>query len=381
MKEEKVECAVYTKCGGCTMQNIPYEIQLKDKTNMVKKLVGNNITVLDTIGMDYPYGYRNKSKFVFGVKKGKKVMGFFEEGTHSIVYSQNCIIQNSITNDIANYVFELVEKYNISIYDEDRKRGVLRHLVIRCGVHTNEIMVILVTTDKKLGRQRDIVNDIVAKYPSVKTIVQNINEKQNSAVVGDKNIKLYGNGYIFDTLGEYKFKISPISFYQINSIQTEILYNKAIEFADLNGNEIVYDLYCGIGTISFFISKYVKEVYGVESVRDAIKDANENKKINRVNNVEFLVGRVEYLLPQLYNKTKGVDVVFVDPPRSGLDEKSIQTLLKIKPQKIVYISCNPETLARDLKILSNTYVTKKIQPIDMFPHTHHIECCTVLYKK
>lgn len=369
MMNDMNTCDVYSNCGGCTMQHIPYDEQLKKKTEYVRGLVGNKIEVLDAIGMEKPYGYRNKSKFVLGTKKDKKLMGFFEEGTHKIVNTNNCIIQNGITNEIAKYIFDLVKKYNISIYDEDRKTGVLRHIVIRIGVHTDEIMVILVTTDKKLGRQKDIVNDIVAKYENVKTIVQNINDKQTNAVLGVKNIKLYGNGYIFDKLGDFKFKISPLSFYQINPIQTEVLYNKAIEFAGLTGNEIVYDLYCGIGTISLFVSKYAKQVYGIESVKDAIKDANENKRINKVNNVEFLAGRVENTLQSLSNKTSRPDVIFVDPPRSGLDKTAIQMLKNISASKIVYISCSPETLVRDLKILSSEYQVEKIQPVDMFPHT------------
>lgn len=323
----------------------------------------------DTIGMDNPYNYRNKAKYVFGIKKGKNIMGFFEEGTHKIVYNSNCFIHHNIANEIAQYVFELVNKYNVRIYNEDNKNGVLRHCIIRVGVYTNEVMVILVTTANKLGRQKDIVNDILQKFPSVKTIIQNINEKQNSAILGDKNIKLYGNGYIYDMLGKYKFKISPLSFYQINPIQTTKLYNVAVDFAQLQGNEIVYDLYCGIGTISLFVSQYVSKVYGIESVVDAVKDANENKRINRVNNAEFLAGRVEYVLPKLYDKVKVANVIFVDPPRSGLDEKTIQTILKINPHKVVYISCNPETLARDIQIMKKQYVVTKVQPVDMFPHT------------
>lgn len=381
MQKKINECITSNICGACSILNIPYKEQLDMKTKMLKELLGENEIIYNTIGMTNPYGYRNKAKYVFGIKKSKNVMGFFEEGSHKIVANEKCMIHNEIANDIAQYIFKLVNKYKVSIYNEDNNTGVLRHCIIKVGINTNEVMIILVTTNKRLGRQKDIVNDIIKKYTNVKTIVQNINEKRTSAILGDKNIKLYGNGYIYDTLGKYKFKISPLSFYQVNPIQTEKLYNIAIELANLKGNEIVYDLYCGIGTISLFVSEYVGRVYGVESVKDAVKDANENKKINNVKNVEFLVGRVEYILPKLFEQTKRADAIFVDPPRIGLDDKTIQTILKIMPNKIIYISCNPETLARDIKLLNDKYILKKVQPVDMFPHTKHVETIALLCRE
>ena len=378
------KCPLYGKCGGCQLLHLPYEKTIEFKKNYVLdcfKKEGINAKINKFISAKEPYNYRNKMIIGFKIQNSKVVSGFYEENSHKIIDLDYCIMHSELQNNIAKYIKQLIIDYKIKPYDEDRKTGVLRHVVIRIGIHTNEIMVILVTTDKKLGRQKDIVNDILSKYQNVKTIVQNINDKQTNAVLGVKNIKLYGNGYIFDKLGDFKFKISPLSFYQINPIQTEVLYNKAIEFANLTGNEIVYDLYCGIGTISLFVSKHAKQVYGIESVKDAIKDANENKRINKVNNVEFMAGRVENTLQSLSNKTSRPDVIFVDPPRSGLDKTAIQMLKNISAPKIVYISCNPETLARDIKLLSDKYETQTIQPVDMFPHTSHIECVTVLTKK
>lgn len=367
-------CEIQNKCGGCKLLNIPYSKQLKQKTEYVKKVLGFK-QVKDTIGMDNPFNYRNKGKYAF--KNGK--MGFYEDGTHKIVYAK-CMIQKQVINEIADYIFELIKKYKISTYNEDIQKGLLRHVVIRYGIYTNEIMIIFVTTDGKMYKKNEIIKDLIEKYPNIKSIVQNINEKTTNAILGNKVIKLYGTDFIVDKIGNLKFKISPLSFYQVNPVQMEKLYNIAIENANLTGKETVYDLYSGIGTISLCVSKKVKRIYGIEIVKDAVRDAKENARLNHIDNVNFMAGKVEQLLPKLSSKMKA-DVVFVDPPRSGLDKNTIETLLRVFPEKIVYISCNPKTLSENLKQLTKKYNLEEVQPVDMFPFTEHVECVSVLHRK
>ena len=378
---ENSNCKIYKKCGGCTMQHKKYEEQLKIKEQMIDKILkeklNKSIKVNNIIGMKNPENYRNKAKYVFGYeKKSRQIqMGFYLEGTHKIINCKDCIIQNTIANEVAEEVFQLVKKYRINIYNEDAKKGFLRHLIIRVGTQSKEIMVIFVTTNSKMFKREEIIKELLNKFPNIKTIVQNINEKETNAILGDKNIKLYGNGYIMDYLGKYKFKISPLSFYQVNSEQTEVLYNTAIKFADLKANDIVYDLYSGIGTISIFVAKHVKKVFGIEIVKEAVKDAIENARINKVKNVEFISGRVEMILPRMYKQGVQPNVIFVDPPRSGLDKRTIDTIMDIKPKKVVYISCNPETLAENLKVLEEKYEIRGVQPVDMFPFTRTCGVC------
>jgi 23S rRNA (uracil1939-C5)-methyltransferase len=332
--------------------------------------------------MDNPYNYRNKAKYVFGYDKSNKpIMGFFKEGTHHIVSCDNCLIQQGVTNEVAKYIFELVKNYKITIYDEDARKGFLRYVIIKYGVHTNELMIVFVTVNSKMHKKDEIISNLLEKFPNIKTIVQNINEKENNAILGDKNYNLYGKGYIVDYIGEYKFKISPLSFFQVNTIQTEKLYNKAIEYMELTGHETVYDLYSGIGTISLYASKNAKKVYGIEMINDAVKDAIENAKLNKIENVQFLSGKVEAVLPRLFKNGSSIDVVVVDPPRVGLDKKTIETIKEISPRKIVYISCNPETLVENLAELLNDYEVKEVQPVDMFPYTAHVECVVKLVRK
>jgi 23S rRNA (uracil1939-C5)-methyltransferase len=308
-------------------------------------------------------------------------MGFFKEGTHHIVSCDNCLIQQGVTNEVAKYIFELVKKYKITIYDEDARKGFLRYVIIKYGVHTNELMIVFVTVNSKMHKKDEIISNLLEKFPNIKTIVQNINEKENNAILGDKNYNLYGKGYIVDYIGEYKFKISPLSFFQVNTIQTEKLYNKAIEYMELTGHETVYDLYSGIGTISLYASKNAKKVYGIEMINDAVKDAIENAKLNKIENVQFLSGKVEAVLPRLFKNGSSIDVVVVDPPRVGLDKKTIETIKEISPRKMVYISCNPETLVENLAELLNDYEVKEVQPVDMFPYTAHVECVVKLVRK
>ena len=372
------KCEIQGKCGGCTLLDKEYNQQLKEKTQFVQTLLSKvkpNIKVCQCIGMQEPYHYRNKGKYA--LKNGK--MGFYEEGTHKIVYAK-CIIQKEIINEIAEFTFELIKKYKINIYNEDIRKGFLRHIVIRYGVYTDEVMIIFVTTSGKMYKREEIIKELTSKYKNIKSVVQNINERDTNAILGNKIIKLYGSDFIVDKINNLKFKISPLSFYQVNPVQMEKLYSIAIEEASVTNNDIVYDLYSGIGTISLCLSKKAKRVYGIEIVKDAVKDAKENARINNIKNTEFMVGKVEDLLPRLCAKQRA-DTVFVDPPRSGLDIKTIQTILKVKPDKLVYISCNPETLAENLKELTKCYNIVKVQPVDMFPFTSHVECVAVLCLK
>lgn len=385
MKEKEVLCEVFDKCGGCKFLNIEYHKQLENKDKALQKLfqdvVDKETKIYNIIGMKKPYNYRNKGKYVLGSANGKYRIGLYEEGTHRIVNTTKCMLHNEVINEVVGCIFDLIKKYKLVPYNEDTKHGLIRHLIIRYGINTEELMIIFVTANAKISKRELLVKEIIQRYPNVKTIIQNINEKENSAVLGDKNYKLYGNGYIVDKLGELKFKISPLSFYQINPLQTKVLYSKAIEFAELTGNEVVYDLYSGIGTISLFVSKYVKEVIGIESVKDAVKDAIQNAKLNNITNAKFLAGRVENVLPEMIRKEKKADVIFVDPPRIGLDKKTIETLLEVKANKVIYISCNPESLIRDLKRLKSIYEILKIQPVDMFPQTGHVESVCILKLK
>ena len=381
------DCSTYKRCGGCNLRHIKYEQTLKMKQNAVQSLVNKTlkteIQVQETLGMENPYFYRNKAQYPVGIdKNGKPVMGVFANRTHEIIPIQKCLIQNEKSEKLAKFVFEWIVKNNISIYDEKTGKGLISHIVTKIGIKTNEIMCVLVINGNTIPKEQELVKEILENFPEVKTIVKNINTKNTNVIMGKENVNLYGNGYIEDILGEYKFKISPLSFYQVNPVQAEKLYNLGVEAAKIDKNDIVFDLYCGIGTISLFMAKYAKKVYGIEIVEDAVKDAKENALNNGVDNVEFLAGDVEDVLDDLLNE-EGIipDVVMVDPPRKGLDNKSIDNIMKIHPKKMVYISCNPATLVRDLAKFEELYELKSIKPVDMFPFTSHVEVCALLELK
>ena len=381
------DCKSYKRCGGCDLRHIKYEATLDIKRNMVQSLVNktlnNTIKVNDTLGMEKPFNYRNKAQYPVGLDKQElPIFGVFANRTHDIIPMEDCKIQTKISEDIAKYIVNFIKQNNIKVYNEKSNKGVFRHIIVKVGMKTDEVMCVFVVNEEKIKNEKELISGLVEKFPSIKTIVKNINNKNTNVILGDKNITLYGNGYIEDKLGEFTFKISPMSFYQINPIQTEKLYNLAIEKAELTGKENVFDLYCGIGTIGIFASKNAKQVYGIEIVPQAIEDAKENAKINNIKNAEFMVGDVEYTLSELIEKRKMIpDIVFIDPPRKGLDNTTIQNLLKVEPKKIIYISCNPATLVRDLRMLEEKYEIKDITPVDMFPWTKHVECCSVLSLK
>ena len=384
---KEVDCTTYKRCGGCNLRHINYADTLNIKReivqNLVNKTLKNEVKVKETIGMDKPFYYRNKAQYPVGKdKENKPVMGVFANRTHEIIPINKCYIQNEQTEEIAKYAFELWNKNNLSIYDEKTRKGLLRHIVTKIGIKTNEIMLILVINGDKFKDEEGFVRNIINRYPNVKTIVKNINTKNTNVILGDKNVKIYGDGYIKDRLGEYTFKISPLSFYQVNPIQAEKLYNIGVQAAKINKNDVVFDLYCGIGTISIFMAKYAKEVYGIEIVDEAVKMAEENASLNKVENTKFISGDVEIVLDELINIKHIIpDVIMIDPPRKGLDNKSIENIMKIRPNRFVYISCNPATLVRDLAKFENMYDVQEIQPVDMFPWTAHVECVVAMFLK
>ena len=377
------DCRIFKKCGGCSMRHMTYEKTLEIKKNNVEstlKKQGIITKVNDIIGMDEPLYYRNKLQYPVGQdSNGNIVIGIFAPRSHRIIETKECFIQNKELQEISNSIFNFLVDNKISTYDENKKSGEIRHLVLRIGVKTGEIMVTIVSNTEKISKEQELINYIVTNFPKIKTIVKNINSKNTNVILGNKNIVLYGDGYIYDKLLGFKFKISPMSFYQVNPYQTEKLYSKAIEYAELSGSETVFDLYCGIGTIGICSSKKIKKLYGIETIPEAIEDAKYKAKLNSIENAEFLVGDVEKTLPEFIEKNDIFpDVVFLDPPRKGCEKTALETLLKIKTNKIIYVSCNPATLARDLKILEERYAIKEVTPVDMFPYTGHVECCALL---
>ena len=371
----KEDCTTYKRCGGCNLRHINYEETLKIKQNAVQSLVNKTlkkkIKVEPTLGMENPYHYRNKLQYPVGTNKaGEPVMGVFANRTHEIIPVEKCLIQNETAEEVAKEVFKFIKEKQISIYNENTGKGLVRHIIVKIGVKTNELMCIIVVNGNNISREKELVECLASKFKNIKSIVKNINTKNTNVILGNENVNLYGNGYIQDRLGKYIFNISPMSFYQVNPIQAEKLYNLGIESAKLTKEDTVFDLYCGIGTISLFMAEHVKKVYGVEIVKESIYMARENAKINNINNTKFISGDVEVILDDLINNKKIIpDVIMVDPPRKGLDNTSINNILKIKPQRVVYISCNPATLVRDLSKLENIYGVQSIQPVDMFPFT------------
>lgn len=384
---QEADCSTYKRCGGCNLRHIKYEETLKMKQNAVQSLVNktlkNKLQVQETIGMDNPYHYRNKAQYPVGIdKKGEPVIGVFANRTHEVIPIEKCLIQNPKSEEIAKFILDFIRKEHISVYNEETRKGLFRHIVIKVGIKTGEIMCILVINGKTIPKEEIIIKNLVENFPQIKTIVKNINTKNTNVILGQDNINVYGDGHIEDILGEYKFKISPLSFYQVNPIQAEKLYELGVKMAEISKEDTVFDLYCGIGTISIFMAKYAKKVYGVEIVEDAIKDAKENAKLNNATNTEFFAGDTEIVLDELINQKKVIpDIVMFDPPRKGLAKNSINNILNIRPKKIVYISCNPATLVRDLAEFESLYEVKSIVPVDMFPFTSHVECVSLLCLK
>ncbi|MDK0613876.1 23S rRNA (uracil(1939)-C(5))-methyltransferase RlmD [Clostridium perfringens] len=390
--EERVNppCAIYKRCGGCKLQHASYKAQLDFKWERVKDCV-SKIGKLDPsivkypLGMENPWRYRNKVQLPIGLINGEVKIGFFAPRSHDIIDMESCLIQDEIGDKVVKLTREWIEKFNIRPYNVDGEydeKGIVRHIMIRRGFTTNEVMVVLVTNGEKLPHKEEFVYLMVKNIPGIKSIIQNINSKKTNVILGLESKTLWGEDTISDYIGDFRFNISPLSFFQVNPTQTEVLYGKALEYANLTGNEEVFDAYCGTGTITLFLSQKAKKVYGVEIIPQAIDNAWINAKENKVENVEFFVGESEVAIPDLINKGVKADVVVVDPPRKGCDKKLLDAITNIDAKKIVYVSCDPSTLGRDLKVLEeNGYKTLEVQPVDMFPNTSHVENVAKLIKK
>ncbi len=361
------------------MQNMPYTDQLAWKQKKVQILLDKFGRVSPIIGMDNPYHYRNKVQAAFGFERGKIISGVYQSGTHRIVPVDSCMIEDKKADAIIVSIRNLMRSFKITAYDEDSGYGLLRHVLVRRGFKSGQIMVVLVTASPVFPSNKNFVKALMKEHPDITTVVQNVNPYNTNLVLGPNEKTLYGTGFIEDTLCGCVFRISPSSFYQINPVQTEALYGKAIELANLTGSETVIDAYCGIGTIGIVASKSAGKVIGVELNRDAVRDAISNAKRNSTANARFYCADAGEFMVSMAQDRQKADVVFLDPPRAGSDEKFLSSVVKLSPSKIVYISCNPETQARDMDYLTkNGYMTKAIQPVDMFPFTHHVECVVLM---
>ncbi|QFK70113.1 23S rRNA (uracil(1939)-C(5))-methyltransferase RlmD [Pradoshia sp. D12] len=380
-------CPIYRQCGGCQLQHLSYEGQLKAKEKMVREIMARigklpDVPVHPVLGMEQPWNYRNKAQVPVGEMEGGLVAGFYAKRSHEIINMDECLIQVSENDDTIRTVKNICEKYRVRAYDERNHKGLLRHIMVRHGQVTGEIMVVLVTRTPELPHAREIIKEIIDAVPGVKSIIQNVNSLKTNVILGSKTTVLWGAEVIYDYIGDVKFAISPRSFYQVNPTQTKVLYDKTLEYANLSGNETVIDAYCGIGTISLFLAQKAKKVYGVEIVPEAIEDAKKNAELNGITNVDFSVGSAETVIPAWYEEGITADVLVVDPPRKGCDENLLNTIAEMKPKKVVYVSCNPATLARDLMYLEeHGYQTVEVQPVDMFPQTMHVECVSQLILK
>jgi len=380
-------CNIYKNCGGCNLQHIDYEAQLDFKTNRVVQVINRigkleEVIVHKALGMESPYNYRNKVQLPVSNKNGVVKIGFYAVRSHDIINMENCHIQDAVADIVVKLTRQWIKEFNIECYNEENYQGILRHIMIRKGIKTGEVMVVLVTKGKDLPHKEEFIEIMRKKIKGLVSIIQNTNSEKTNVILGSFCKTLWGKDSINDCISEFKFEVSPLSFFQVNSIQTEVLYNKALEYANLSGGEVVLDAYCGTGTISLFLSKKAKKVYGVEIVPEAIENAKKNAKENNVENTEFIVGEAEKVIPKLINQGVRADVVVVDPPRKGCDKTLLEAISHMGPKTIVYVSCDPGTLARDLGILDELgYKTLEIQPVDMFPQTAHIECVARIEKK
>jgi 23S rRNA (uracil1939-C5)-methyltransferase len=396
----KPTCPIYKRCGGCQLQHLSYEAQLKFKELRVRECIERigkleGILVHPTLGMKEPYRYRNKVQLPVGEKGGELQVGFYAVRSHEIINMDTCHIQDETADKVVDITRRWMKKFNIPAYNEgsvdDNKgklvqtsgtRGIVRHIMVRKGFNTGEVMVVLVTSGVQLPHKEEFITMIKENIDGIKSIIQSINSKATNVVLGRENKTLWGEDHITDYIGKFRFNISPLSFFQVNPLQTEVLYNKALEYAALTGKETVFDAYCGTGTISLFLSEKAKKVYGVEIVPEAIENAKINAVQNNIRNAEFFVGEAEKVIPEMIGKGTRAEVVVVDPPRKGCERSLLEALANMQPERIVYVSCDPGTLARDLAILDEMgFKTLEVQPVDMFPMTSHVECVVRLERK
>ena len=381
IRKKQSLCTVSRSCGGCQYLDMPYAEQLKCKQENLQKLLGQFCKVHPMKGMNNPFHYRNKVHAVFGFRKGEAVSGVYEGGTHNLVPVESCMIEDEKADEIIGTIRGMLKSFKIRTFDEDTGYGLLRHVLVRRGFATGEIMVVLVTASPIFPSKSNFVKALRQKHPEITTIVQNINGRGTSMVLGDKEHVLYGKGYIEDILCGCRFRISPKSFYQVNPVQTEYLYSKAIDLAGLTGKETVLDAYCGIGTIGMIASGHAKKVVGVELNRDAVRDAVQNAKCSHISNIEFYNNDATVFMSQMAQAGETVDVVFMDPPRTGSTEEFIRAVVAVKAKRVVYISCNPDTLARDLAVFGRMgYKAEGAWGVDMFPMTSHVETVCLMSK-
>jgi len=379
--ERNDKCPLYKKCGGCQLQNLSYEEQLSYKQVKVIRLLGQFTHVSEIIGMENPTHYRNKVQAAFGTdRRGNIISGVYQSSTHKIVPVEKCMIEDEKADEIIGTIRKLMPSFKIKSFDENRGTGLIRHVLIKRGFKSGQIMVVIVTAKSEFPSRRAFVNALLQRHPEITTVVQNINDGFTSLVLGKHSEVIYGDGKIEEQLLGCTFRISPTAFYQINPTQTEVLYSKAMEFAALTGKETVIDAYCGTGTIGIIAAKSAGNVIGVELNKSAVHDARENAKLNNIENIRFIAADAGEFMVDMARAGQKADVVIMDPPRAGSDKKFLTSVMTLAPKRIVYVSCNPETLARDLKFLTakGKYAVKKIQPVDMFPHTNHVECVVLL---
>ncbi|MED4055784.1 23S rRNA (uracil(1939)-C(5))-methyltransferase RlmD [Niallia taxi] len=385
----KAPCPIYEQCGGCQLQHLAYDQQLSEKRDIViqslerhTKLKIENLDIRPTIGMEDPWNYRNKSQFQIGQQKnGKVIAGLYGIDSHRLVPIQNCMVQHPLTNKVSEEVRSILEELNVPIYDERTQKGIVRTIVTRAGFQSGEVQVVLITTQKEVPRKKQIMAEIQSRLPEVKSLVQNINGNKTSLIFGEKTIHLRGEEVIQETLGDLNFELSARAFFQLNPTQTIKLYDEVKKAANLTGKEKIADAYCGVGTIGLWLADGASEVRGMDTIDAAIIDAKKNADKHGIKNATYVTGTAEHWLPKWVEEGWRPDVVVVDPPRTGCDQKLLNAIKKVKPKKFIYVSCNPSTLAKDIDYLSKDYKVEYLQPVDMFPHTAHVECVVELVLK
>lgn len=387
-KRTEAGCAVYGECGGCQLQEIDYPTQLKLKENIVRNSlsrIGNieEVDVKQVIEAEYPWYYRNKAQFPLTEDEDGKIRsGFFSQGSHQVVINESCPIHHQLINRTAEKTIEILNQYQeLTVYDENKHEGLLRHLLIRVGVCTNQATLTLVTSREKFPHINEIADKILKEVPELVGVIQNINPRKTNVILGERMKVINGDEKLTDFIGHLKYQISPESFFQTNTLQTNKLYDIVADYADLDNKETVIDCYCGIGSIALYLADQAEDVYGIEINKKAIQNARENARINGIENTKFIEGDVTQKVQELYQKDIKPDLVVFDPPRKGLEEEIVDITLEVQPEKIIYVSCNPSTLARDLQRFSAGYDIEVVQPVDMFPQTYHIESVTLLNAK
>jgi 23S rRNA (uracil-5-)-methyltransferase RumA len=381
-------CPVYDVCGGCQLQHLNYEQQLKEKRDIViqslerhTKLAIDKLDIRETIGMEDPWGYRNKSSFQVGQKDGKVLAGLYGLNSHQLIDIDQCAVQHSQTNEATTKIKRILEELKIPIYNEKSRKGIIRTIVTRVGVQTGELQVVLITSQKELPKKDLIIQEIQKQLPNVKSVVQNINGQKTSIIFGEETLPLAGEDFIQETLGDLQFELSARTFFQLNPKQTVKLYNEVKNAAELTGKEKVVDAYCGVGTIGLWLADQAAEIRGMDVIPESIEDAKKNAKRHGITNTKYVPGKAEEVLPKWVKKGWEPDVMVVDPPRTGLESLLIQTILQAKPKRLIYVSCNPSTLAKDIQALSSKYEVMYIQPVDMFPQTAQVEAVVKIVLK